>query len=67
MPKSVKTTAKTGLLTKADRAFIADFSKSSQSHVDKVTRTKALAMKELVDAGIYDVHGKLRKRYRSVA
>jgi Spy/CpxP family protein refolding chaperone len=55
------------LLTKDDRAFIAEFRKSSQSHVDKVTQTKESAMKELVDAGIYDRRGKLRKQYRSVA
>jgi Spy/CpxP family protein refolding chaperone len=65
----LKRATKTGqiLLTKADRAYIADFRKSSQSHVDKVTKTKESAVKELVDAGIYDRRGKLRKQYRSVA
>jgi len=65
MPKRATKTAI--LFTKADRAFIADFRKSSKLHVDKVTRTKASAMKELVNAGIYDSRGKLRKQYRSVA
>ncbi len=56
-----------GTLGKGDRACIADFSRSSKRHVDKVTRTQKLAMKELVDAGIYEKSGRLRKQYRSVA
>ena len=67
MQKRATKNGKAILFTKADRAFIAAFRKSSKSHVDKVTRTRESAMKELVDAGIYDTRGKLRKQYRSVA
>lgn len=67
MLKTAKKAERVILLTKADRAFIADFRKSSKSHVDRVTKTKESAMKELVDAGIYDTKGRLRKQYRSVA
>jgi len=67
MLKDAKKTETITLLTKADRAVIAEFRKSSKSHVDRVARTKESAMKELVDAGIYDRKGKLRKQYRPVA
>ena len=67
MLKRVKKTGGTTLLSKDDRAYLASFRKSSKRHVDKVTKTPALAMKELVDAGIYEKSGKLRKQYRSVA
>jgi len=67
MLKSAKKTETITLLTKTDRAVIAEFRKSSKLHVDRVTKTRASAMKELVDAGIYDSKGKLRKQYRPVA
>jgi hypothetical protein len=66
----VKRIAKSGsitLLSKDDRASLAAFERTSQAHVDKVTRTRASAVKELVDAGIYGSDGKLKKQYRSVA
>ncbi len=66
----VKRIAKSGsitLLSKDDRASLSTFKRTSQAHVDKVTRTRASAVKELVDAGIYGTDGKLKKQYRSVA
>jgi hypothetical protein len=67
MVKRVTQTGKITLLSKDDRAYLAKFRKSSKLHVDKVTRTQKLAMKELVDAGIYETNGRMRKQYRSIA
>lgn len=67
MQKRVKKTGEATLLSKDDRAYLARFRKSSKQHVDKVTKTQKLAMKELIDAGIYETSGRLRKQYRSVA
>lgn len=55
------------MLSKDDRAYLTEFRASSKSHVDKVTRSRAAAMKELIDAGIYGTDRKLKKQYRSVA
>jgi hypothetical protein len=55
------------LLTAEDRASIAEFERSSQAYVDRVTTTKESAMQALVDLGIYTKSGKLHKRYRPVA
>jgi hypothetical protein len=55
------------LLTKADRSYLSAFRKSSQKHVNRVTKTPAKALQELIDAGIYSKDGKLDKRYRSAA
>lgn len=67
MVKRVAKSGSTTLLTKEDRAYLRSFRETSKSHVEKVTRTRATAMKELVDAGIYGSNRKLRKQYRSVA
>ena len=44
--------------------MIEDFRKSSQAHVDLVSKTPQSAFQELVDAGIYDSNGDLNERYR---
>jgi len=67
MVKRVAKSGTTTLLSKDDRAYLTKFRKSSKDHVDKVTRTRAGAMKELIDAGIYGADRKLKKQYRSVA
>ncbi len=67
MAKRIKTTERIILYTREDRAFIADFEKSSKAHVAKVTRTRESARQELVDAGIYNADGTLHKNYRTVA
>jgi hypothetical protein len=64
MFKRVTKTEGTILLSKDDRAFLTNFRTSSKRHVDKVTQTRAKAMQELIDAGIYEKSGKLSKRYR---
>lgn len=67
MVKRVAKSGSTTLLTKDDRAYLLAFKQAARRHVKKVTRTRAAAMQELVDAGIYAPSGKLRKQYRSVA
>jgi hypothetical protein len=67
MAKREKKSGPLILFTAEDRAFLAEFERSSQAHVDRVTKTKESAMQELIDAGIYGRNGKLRKQYRSVA
>ena len=67
MAKRTNQPGTTTLLSKTDRASLTAFRKSSQAHVKRVTKTPAAALQELVDAGIYDRSGKLRKQYRSVA
>lgn len=64
MFKRVTKTESTTLLSKDDRAFLTSFRKSSKRYVNKVTRTRASAIQELIDAGIFDTNGKLSKRYR---
>jgi hypothetical protein len=67
MAKREKKTGPLIFFTTDDREFLAEFERSSQDHVNRVTKTKESAMQELVDAGIYDRRGKLCKQYRSVA
>jgi hypothetical protein len=64
MFKRVTRTESSTLLSKDDRAFLTSFRKSSKRHVNKVTQTRAKAMQELIDAGIYETNGKLSKKYR---
>jgi hypothetical protein len=64
MFKGVTKTESSTLLSKDDRAFLTSFRKSSKRHVNKVTQTRAKAMQELIDAGIYETNGKLSKKYR---
>jgi hypothetical protein len=67
MVKRVAQSGTTVLLSKGDRAYLTEFRRASKNHVNKVTRTRETAMKELIDAGIYGTDRKLKKQYRSVA
>jgi hypothetical protein len=67
MAKREKKSGPQILFTAEDRVFLAEFERSSQAHVDRVTKTKESAIQELVDAGLYVRPGKLRKQFKSVA
>ena len=67
MVKRVTKPSSITLLSREDRAYLRSFRRSSQRHVEKVTRTRESAMQELIDAGIYGADRRLRKQYRSVA
>jgi hypothetical protein len=67
MVKRVAQSGTTTLLSRDDRAYLTKFRNASKIHVDRVTRTRAAAMQELIDAGIYGTDKKLKKQYRSVA
>lgn len=64
MMLSVNKFATKTLLSRADRAYLAEMRKAFKLHVDKVTRTPESALQELVDAGICQPDGKLSKQYR---
>lgn len=66
----VKRVAKVGtktLLSRDDRSYLRSFGRASRDHVAKVTLSREAALQELVDAGIYDRHHKLKKYYRTLA
>jgi hypothetical protein len=44
---------------------VARFRKSAAAFVKEATRSRASALKVLVEIGVYNKSGKLKKRYRS--